>query len=323
MNLQDIARQYRQFRRCDLAHWNHPLTCVLEALVKEYVEFDYFCSFDELVPRERLALYTLFDLAHHSDESCELHVLEVDGKPVGVAHKFADKSEWHSHVIDAEAFKVLVREMAVAALDRKLAKVTADAFDSLSGLQRGYLHFLDEAETLFAVNSPKACYGFNTLPKLHRAFYVDPEGGVHPVAAIGQFVNGRFSHDSVRGTHDVMVTLGDGRTLVADGAELMFELLSGQANVEAALQQNYVQPTQWCVGDVFPPLLRVVVYQREVMRRSVSSLWVTFATQAEFDRFMGSHTGTPDAAGTIATPLFDGQFDLAQLGYQGSVVSLG
>lgn len=312
MNLQTIATNFQQFPAADLSGWGSPLGNVLEALFKEHVELHYSANFEDLLPRERLAIHTVFDMPHDSDEACELHILVVDGKPVGAAHKFADKSSWNSHIIDAEQFKTLARDLAIAALDERLAQITADSFDSLSSLKNGYLHFLGEGETMFAVNSPKGMYGFSKLPEKHPAFYVDATGAVHPVTAIGKFANKEPSHSSKRTVSDVFITVG-GKEFVVDGSELMFELVPGSGNIEAALRA-YNDPPTWIVGDVFPGITKVVVYQCEPMRRAISTLWVTFKTVEDYDRFVAENF---QAEGEHK--IFPGTFDLAALGYTAHV----
>ena len=312
MNLQNIAQQYRQFRQRDLtAKWDAPLEQVLEALFKDFVEKDYSCNYEDMLPKERVALYTLFDLAFMSDEQCELHVLEVDGKPVGIAYKFADKSQWDSHIIDADLYKVVARELAVAALDKRLDAVTVHPLERLGDLRNGYLHFLDDAETMFAVRSPNWMYGFDRLPECHRAFYVDGQGTVHPIASIGKFVSKRSS--SSTDNHDVNVVLASGADVVVDGSELMFELIADKGDVQAALNA-YMEPSVWCVGDAFEDILQAEVYQHVQGRWATVSNWVTFESLEELQRFVAAHRREEPEL------LVPGVFNLKALGFAGKVV---
>lgn len=313
MNLQDIAQQYRQFGPRDLtSKWDAPLEQALEVLFKDFVEKDYSCDFADMLPQERVALYTLFDLAFMSDEQCELHVLEVDGKPLGIAYKFADKSDWGSHIIDADLFKVVARELAIAALDKRLEAVTLQPLERLGDLRNGYLHFLDDAETMFAVRSPNWMYGFDRLTESHRAFYVDGQGAAHPVASIGKFVNDKRS-GSKTDAHDVTVTLTCGADVIVDGSQLMFELIADKGDVAAALPA-YTDPSVWCVGDVFEDVLRLVVYQHEQFRWTTRSLWVTFESLEELQRFVTAHHREEPEL------ILPGVFDLVALGFAGKVV---
>jgi hypothetical protein len=312
MNLQAIAEQYLQFRRRELTlKWDAPLEQVLEVLFKDYVEKDYSCDFADMLPKERVALYTLFDLAFMSDEQCELHVLEVDGKPLGIAYKFADKSDWDCHIIDAGLFKVVARELAIAALDKRLEAVTLQPLERLADLRNGYIHFLDEAETMFAVRSPNYMYGFDRLTESHRAFYVDGEGAAHPVALIGKFVSKRTGNGT--DNHDVTITLASGADVVVDGSELMFELIADKGDVAAALTA-YTDPSVWCVGDVFENVMRIIVYQHVQFRWSTRSLWVTFESMGELQRFVATHHREEPEL------IQAGLFDLTALGFAGNVI---
>lgn len=311
MNLQDIAQQYRQFRQRDLtAKWDAPLEQVLEALFKDFVEKDYSCNYEDMLPKERVALYTLFDLAFMSDEQCELHVLEVDGKPVGIAYKFADKSQWDSHIIDADLYKVVARELAVAALDKRLEAIKVHPLERLADLNNGYIHFLDEAETMFAVRSPNWMYGFDRLTESHRTFYVDGQGAAHPVATIGKFVNKRTGNGN--DNHNVAITLAAGGDVVVDGSELMFELIADKGDVAAALPA-YIDASVWCVGDVFEDVLRAVVYQHVQFHWTTRSLWVTFESLDELQRFVTAHHREEPEL------ILPGLFNLKSLGFAGKV----
>jgi hypothetical protein len=313
MNLQDIALQYRQFRQRDLsAKWDAPLEQVLEVLFKDFVEKDYSCDYAGMLPKERVALYTLFDLGFMSDEQCELHVLEVDGKPVGIAHKFADRSDWNCDIIDADLFKVVAREMAIAALDHRLAAVVPGTLERLSDLRNGYIHFLDDAETMFAVRSPKWMYGFDRLPKEHRAFYVDDQGQVQAVASIGKFANDKLSHTHEPDVSDVTVVLENGADVVVDGSQLMFELLAGKGDLASALTA-YAEPPVWCVGEAFEPVNKVIIYQHVQFRWTTRTLWVAFESRAEFERFIEAHHRDEPAL------MVPGVFDVAALGFAATV----
>jgi hypothetical protein len=315
MNLQAITEQYRQFQRRDLiAKWDAPLEQVLEVFFSEFVDKDYSCNFEDMLPKERLGLYTLFDLSFMSDEQCELHVLEVEGKPLGIAHKFADKSQWGCDIIDAELFKVVARELAIAALDKKLTAVTASTLDSLGDLRNGYIRFLDDAETMFVVHSPVWMYGFDRLPERHAAFYVDGQGTSHPVVAIGKFVDSRRSHDAAD-RHEVAITLAGDVQLIVDGTQLMFELIKGKADLAAALKA-FTAPSIWCVGDVFPQASRVVVYQHEQFRCTARSLFVEFFQPQDFNHFVSKFF-----AGEVPVEVA-GVFDLPSLRLTGVITSV-
>jgi hypothetical protein len=314
MNLQDIVSNFRNFKHNVAKDWGSPLTSILKALFEERIPLDYDSDFDSLVDPARISIYTLFDLAHHSDEACELHVLALDDKPLGVAYKFGDRSDWHSSIIDAELYKTLAREIAAAAMEHRLTKVTAEPLVSLGSLNNGYLFLLDKAETMFAVRSPKACYGFSNLPKTHRCFFVNDAGQPLAVESIGAFCNQKLSHDSDIDAHEVTVTI-DGEVRQVDGMQLMFEMVPGQGQVTAALE-SYSNAPAWYVKAVNERAKIATVLLRLPNRWSTSSAYTEFETLAEFQRFAAKYFHEHTSSDSSIVP---GEFCPVTLGFKGKI----
>lgn len=314
MNLQDIASNFLNFKRGPLEGRSSPLDQVLEALFADSICLDYDAEFCTLVDRSRVSVYTLFDLPHHSDEACEMHVLALDDKPIGLAYKFANKSDWRSYIIEAEAYKALARELAAAALELRLQNVTAGSLKSLGSLNNGYLHLLDKEETMFAVRSPKACYGFSGLPKTHRCFFVDDAGQPLAVESIGAFSNKKPSHSVDEDTHEVAITI-NGEDRLVDGMQLMFEMVPGQGQVTAALE-SYAKAPSWYVEGVYPRVNRAQVLLRLPNRWSTSTTYAEFETVEELQRFAVKYFNDEKSTDLDVTP---GAFCPETLGFKGKI----
>lgn len=50
----------------------------------------------------RLEQYTVFDLQHHSDEQCELHLFTFDSQPAAIISKNGDKTDWIVQFLNKE-----------------------------------------------------------------------------------------------------------------------------------------------------------------------------------------------------------------------------
>jgi hypothetical protein len=311
MNLQDIATNFRKLHRCDIEGWGDPLDNVLEGLFGEIIALDYRCRFAELLDRTRIAVYTLFDLPHHSDESCEMHVLVVDDKPVGIAFKFADKSSWNSRIIDADHYKVVALELAAASITARLRDVTVEALEELRNLDNSYIHFLDEKETMFAVRSPKNMLGFQHMLKKHRAFFVDETGAVSPVSAIGKYSNAKPSHCGDEDTHEVLITAGTTERKV-DGQQLMFEMIPGEGDIESALG-SYAKEPFWFVKTIHERVCRAQILMQIPNRWSTSTAWVDFESKEEMQRFAIKYFDEEESK------LVFGTFCPKSLGFKGEI----
>jgi hypothetical protein len=311
MNHIDILNNYRSFKRADLDGWCNPLHQVVEALFSEYVQTDYSYDMCSLLDKSRYGVYTLFDFPHASDESCELHVLTVDDKPVGCAFKFADKSSWDSRILNADHFRAIAREMAVKVMDQKLQAVTEETLGSLNDFCNSYIHFLDKNETMFAVQSPKWMYGFAELVKAHRAFIVNAQGVAQEISNIGSFVNSKPSYTSDPDTHNVTVTV-NGQELIVDGTQVMFELLAGQGNIADAVAA-FTEPACWCVDTVLSHMSQVHILQHVPGQWTTQGAYLAFANQAEYEKFVAVY-GTTDSE-SKASRVHDGVFDPQSLGF--------
>jgi hypothetical protein len=287
MNLQDIARNYPKFQRCPVEGWSSPLENVMEALFSTLIKPDYTFYFADLLDRSRLEVYALFDIYHGPNDTCALYVLVVDNKPVGVAFKFGDKTQWDTRIIDADHFKGIVRELSAILLERQLESVTAEDVEELRFLNNGFLCFLDEKETMFGIHSPKSVGRFDQLTEKHRAFFVDTEGKAHLVSSIGQFCNTKPSHCWDEDTNDVVITV-NGAERTVDGQLLMFELVPGEGDIEAAVAR-YAKEPAWVVEAVHERVKRVELLAQFTNRWNSSSVWFDFKSKEELQRFANEY----------------------------------
>jgi hypothetical protein len=282
MNAQDIAANFRQFSRCDPDGWGGPLGNVLNALFGDTLKTGQHTELETHLDRTRVAVYTLFNVLHESDESCELHVLAYDDKPVGFAHRAGDTDDWDARILDEELFKVLAREMAMSLLEEDLVNVTAEPVASLSALQNQYLYFVGDKETVVAVRNPKWACGFERFAEGRRVFYVDHQGTMHQVAKIRAFANNKW-HTRDQDHDDIFITI-NGAERVVDATQLLFELVPNGADLDDVLA-NLPKEPGWLVDGVDARSLQVTVLATVPYRWTTVSHFVKFESIAEMNRF--------------------------------------
>lgn len=283
MNLKRILENYRAFPRTQIEDWGGPLGEVMTALFDKIVPLEHRSDTAELLDRNRIELYSMFDFPSGPSYNCELHVLTVDDCPVGFTHR-EGKGDWVGQVLDNDSFTRVAIDLATAAIRQDtalLAKVDLEASVPLKGY---VMHFLDPGETMFVLRDPRHVYRLNEVPSRHRAYFVDEMGQVHQVSSIGAFTHSYRVHGDVPDLNAISIVI-DGTERMADATQLFFELVPGQGDIEAALAA-YRNDYSWSVVHEASNVNRLMVNVTHPCRWDCQSVWVQFFSSPAMARFL-------------------------------------
>lgn len=313
MNLSYIAANLTKFQRVEFDHAGNAITLLLRTLFDDFLDR---CAKDyvaELLDLSRVTVYAIINVDFASDEDCIVQILAVDGRPVGLCSKFGDRSEWQSRILDLDAYKSFARELVTASLECRLNQLEAAPMDRLSDLDNRYVTFLGENETLFSVENAKAAEFFSHIPKSHRCFMLDSAGGVHLVEKLGKFANTKGAWCDDVDTHDVAVTINGTETFV-DGRELLFELVSGQADFNDALT-SLVGAARWTAESLDERNRIVSVASWMPFRRVPVVTRFQLQSDEDLKRFADAYFDH-----NVEFQFNEGVFQLSEMGFEANLV---
>jgi len=308
MNLTEIIANYRSLKRISPGDWGLRLTDILKALFERHIpDENDNVEYPSLIGVERIEIYSMLKLFHGDEQSTELHVLVVDGKPLGISYCFG--RQWVGHIYDVEKYKELCREMAAILLEQQMEWLKPGNFKSLRDLQSEEIFVLGPKESMFAVHSPKGTACFEDIAGERKGYFVDEQCVAHPVEQILGFANTKLIREYTRDVHDVRVLIA-GAERVVDGTQLMFEMVPGKGDIDDALK-SYAKAPCWVVERVHAPANYAEVLVRRPGRWTTDTVGCQFETDADRERFEGTYFDHSKKEQIIA-----GDFDPVGLGFK-------
>jgi hypothetical protein len=303
MNLNDIAANFKNFPLVDPDSYDGDCLVedMMESLFADVVRPRSEQYVPDLLEKSRISLYAAIGTYYGG-----MHILVIDDKPVAVLMKaLGDREDsQRAYVVDAEVFASVATEMAVAETKKRIASVDVAGDTPICKVHSPYLHFLGAQSTMFAIGKPVEVHRFSDILKGRRGYTVDSTGAVFELQSIGAFEDDEM----------VKVTLVGGQEQLVEACELMFELVSGQGNIEDALTAYAADP-HWVLQNAFRNSLNVFVLMQRPYCWSSTLLAIELDSLEEFDRFCAAY---PE--GKKDEHLQRGVFSLEELGYKGRSV---
>lgn len=286
MNLRRIVESFRSFPRAETDTWT--LGEMLTALFNDVLSLEFRHDTGELLEPGRVGLYTMYNFPFDASRACELHVLTVDDKLVGMITR-QGKGDYKGVTLDPEVKASVAGELAAAAIRRDTENLPAVDLDAKIELEPYPMKFLDDAETMFVLQNPRTVYRLNEIRQKHPAYVLDT-GLPIAVAAIGEFkqkgwVDGNAPTDDL-----VEVTLANGDERFVDATQIVFELVSGQGLL-SDVQPAFNRPHSWKVvqetirGNAMG-VSRAQIAITVPYRWNAHMVWVDFPSDRELERFV-------------------------------------
>lgn len=205
----------------------------------------------------KLTLHTVYDIDHHSDESCQCEVLCRDGKPVLLQTRLGDRIEYHEglRVLDLAFAKEAVRTMAQHYLDEELEALAAPTDSALDALWADNRYLSPVAGgRAFVVNSPKWACSFAHVLRTHRAFLMDEQGFRRTVLGFVEWVNQLPSWAGDPAVCAARVLTDRGEEVV-DSRDIVLLLPGVGDEVFEELAEVVRAPASWCLRSREPLVL--------------------------------------------------------------------
>lgn len=286
MNLRRIVESFRSFPRTETDTWT--LGEMLTSLFNDVLSLEFRQDTGELLEPGRVGLYTMYNFPFDASRACELHVLTVDDKLVGMVTR-QGKGDYKGVTLDPENKACVAGELAAAAIRRDTANLPAVDLDAKIELDPYPIKFLDEAEAMFVLQNPRTVYRLNEIREKHPAYILDT-GLPLAVAAIGDFKQKNWT-DGKAATDDLVeVTLANGDERFVDATQIVFELVAGQGRLSDVLPA-YNRPHSWAVmqetirGNAMG-VNRVRIAVTVPFRWNSHSFWVDFDSRKALDKFV-------------------------------------
>jgi hypothetical protein len=287
MNLRRIVESFRSFPRTEVDAWT--LGEMLTALFNDVLSLEFRQDTGELLEPGRVGLYTMYDFPFDVSRACELHVLTVDEKLVGMVTR-QGQGDYKGVTLDPEAKASVAGELAVAAIRQDTANLPAVDLDAKIELEPYPMKFLDDAEAMFVLQNPRTVYRLNEIREKHPAYIVGDTGLPLAVTAIGEFkqkgwVDGNAPTDDL-----VQVSLANGDERLVDATQIVFELVAGQGQLSEVLPA-YNRPHSWKVvqetlrGNALG-VNRVRIAITVPYRWNPHTVWVDFRSRSALERFV-------------------------------------
>lgn len=315
MNLSYISANFQKFPRLQLNHRGETFKALLTSLFAGFVDREALDDVERRLDLSRVAFHGVINVDFVSDEECIVKVAVVDGKPVGLCSTFGDSAGWKSRILDLDSYKNFARELAMASLEGRVARVEAKPLNALADLDNEYVKFLGAKESLFSVENPKSAEAFRHIPKNHRCFFLDSKGHPHLVQKIGKFANTKGMWCADRDTHDVVVVT-DGVEGTMDGRELLFELVPGEADF-ADVTETLSPKARWIADSIDIPGRKVCVLTYHPFRRIPEVTRFTLNSLEDLQRFADAYFDHD-----IESQYNDGLFSLSSIGFESKILPL-
>jgi hypothetical protein len=305
MNLRRIVETFRSFPRTVPEQW--AAGEMLTALFNDVLSLEFRHDVGELLELERIGLYTMFDFPYDASRACELHVLTVDDKLVGMVTRYG-QGDFTGTTLAPETKATVAGELAAATIRRDTANLREVNLDEKIDIKAYPMAFLDKDETMFVLQNPRTVYRLNEIRAKHPAYIIDT-GLPLAVAAIGDFkqknwVDGKAPTDDM-----VEVTLANGDERFVDATQIVFELVAGQGRLSDVLPA-YNRPHSWKVtqesvrGNAMG-VNRVLIAITVPYRWNPSMVWVDFPSRSALDRFVEQYPIGEVVPGVVTDAVLD------------------
>lgn len=306
MNLRRIVETFRSFARTEADAWT--IGEMLTALFNDVLSLEFRHDTGELLEPGRVGLYTMYNFPFDASRACELHVLTVDEKLVGIVTR-EGKGDFKGITLDPETKALVAGELAAAAIRRDTANLPAVDLDAKIDINVYPMKFLDAAEEMFVLQNPRTVYRLNEIRAKHPAYIVGESGQPLAVVHIGDFKQ-KNRVDCRAPTDDLVeVTLANGDERFVDATQVMFELVAGQGSLAAVLPV-FNRPHSWKVtqesvkGNAMG-VNRALIAITVPYRWNPHMVWVDFPSRSALDRFVEQYPIGEVVPGVVTDSLLE------------------